>query len=223
MRIFLTFLTAFFLNGCLGTPEGVDPVEDFKIDRYTGKWFEIARLDHSFERGLNNVTAEYYLRDDGGVKVINRGFSPAENKWKQVEGKAYFVEKQNVGYLKVSFFGPFYGSYVVFELDKEDYRYAFVTSHSRSYLWLLSRTPTVKNDLLDRFIQKSKNLGYNTEKLIFVEHNSPCAAGLNGHDDCIRGQSPEDFQCEISVVVPGESIDLAAVKAEVNDIPGDAF
>jgi apolipoprotein D and lipocalin family protein len=110
MRLFLAFLMTLLLSGCLGMPEGVYPVEGFDINQYTGKWYEIARLDHSFERGLNNVTAQYSLRDDGGVKVINRGFSPAENKWKEAEGKAYFVKDPNVGYLKVSFFGPFYGS-----------------------------------------------------------------------------------------------------------------
>jgi apolipoprotein D and lipocalin family protein len=171
MRLFLAFLMTLFLSGCLGMPEGVYPVEGFDINQYSGKWYEIARLDHSFERGLNNVTAQYYLRDDGVVKVINRGFSPAENKWKEAEGKAYFVKDPNVGYLKVSFFGPFYGSYVVFELDKENYQYAFVTSRSKSYLWFLSRSPTVSTELLDRFVKTSKGLGFNTENLIFVEHN----------------------------------------------------
>jgi apolipoprotein D and lipocalin family protein len=171
MRLFLAFLMTLFLSGCLGIPEGIYPVEGFDINQYSGKWYEIARLDHSFERGLNNVTAQYYLRDDGGVKVINRGFSTAENKWKKAEGKAYFVKDPNVGYLKVSFLGPFFGSYVIFELDKENYQYAFVTSHSKSYLWFLSRTPTVNNALLDRFVKTSKGLGFNTESLIFVDHN----------------------------------------------------
>ena len=160
-----------FVNGCMGAPEGVHPVEDFEYNKYLGKWYEIARLDHSFERGLNSVTAEYSLRDDGGLRVINRGFSSAENKWKEAEGKAYFVRGQDEGYLKVSFFGPFYGSYIVFDLDKEKYQYAFVAGYNKSYLWLLSRTPTVSNELVDEFVKRSEALGFDTANLIFVEHN----------------------------------------------------
>lgn len=171
MRIFQVLLLLLFLSGCLGSPKGVQPVQEFELNKYLGKWYEIARLDHSFERGLNRVTAEYSLRDDGGVRVINKGFSIAENKWKEAEGKAYFVRDQNEGYLKVSFFGPFYGSYVVFELDKDNYQYAFVASHSTSYLWFLSRTPTVSKELVARFIQRAKELGYKTDNLIFVVHN----------------------------------------------------
>ena len=120
MRKFIVVLISIFLTGCLGTPEGVRPVEQFELSRYLGKWYEIARLDHSFERGLENVTAEYSLKGDGGVRVLNRGFSVKDDKWKQAEGKAYFVRGEDEGHLKVSFFGPFYGSYVVFDLDKDN-------------------------------------------------------------------------------------------------------
>ena len=169
MRFLPVVLISLFIGGCQGVPEGIQPVDDFDLDKYLGKWYEIARLDHSFERGLDRVTAEYSLRDDSGVRVINRGFSSEENKWKEAEGKAYFVKDQNTGYLKVSFFGPFYGSYVIFELDKENYNYAFVTGPKKSYLWLLSRTPTVSENVLDRFIKMSEGLGFDTDKLIFVE------------------------------------------------------
>ena len=151
-------------------PESVTPVKDFKIERYLGKWYEIARLDHSFERGLEQITAEYTLRGDGGISVVNRGFSAKENKWDEAEGKAYFVGNTNEAYLKVSFFGPFYGSYVVFELDKENYEYAFVSGPDLSYLWLLSRSPTLPQEIVDLFIKRSKELGFNTDELIFVEH-----------------------------------------------------
>ena len=93
-------LLSLFLSGCLGLPEGIQPVNDFNLNRYLGKWYEIARLDHSFERGLNRVTAEYSLRDDGGVKVVNKGFSAKKNKWKEAEGKAFFARGQDEGYLK---------------------------------------------------------------------------------------------------------------------------
>lgn len=171
MRKFLLSLLPLSLIGCTGIPEGVVPVGNFDESRYLGRWYEIARLDHSFERGLSHVTAEYELRGDGGIKVINRGFSAAKNNWKEAEGKAYFVGSRDKGHLKVSFFGPFYGSYIVFGLDQENYQYAFISSYNNSYLWLLSRTPTVGKDVKEVFINKSKALGFDTEALIFPEHN----------------------------------------------------
>ena len=126
MRYFIVVL-AVFLTACTGIPDGIEPVRGFEADRYLGKWYEIARLDHSFERGMQRVTAEYSHRKDGGIKVINRGFDTASNTWNEAEGKAYFVEDSDTAYLKVSFFGPFYGSYIVFDLGK-DYEYSLVTS-----------------------------------------------------------------------------------------------
>jgi apolipoprotein D and lipocalin family protein len=149
-------------------PESVTPVQNFDLNRYLGKWYEIARLDHSFERGLEQVTAEYTLKEDGGVSVINRGYSPSDNEWQKAEGKAYLVNDSNEGYLKVSFFGPFYGSYVVFELDHEDYQYAFVSGPNTNYLWLLARTPSVPQGVLDKFMSMSKARGFDTESIILV-------------------------------------------------------
>ena len=157
------------LFGCLGYPETVQPVNGFQIEKYLGTWYEIARFDHSFERGLSAVTAEYSMRDDGGVRVRNTGFSVEENEWKEAIGKAYFVENEHLGYLKVSFFGPFYGSYVIFELDKQTYQYAFVTSSNKSYVWFLSRTPTVSEELKERFINKLREKGFDPQKLIWVK------------------------------------------------------
>jgi apolipoprotein D and lipocalin family protein len=168
MKNLVLGIASLLLTGCLGYPETVKPVTGFELDRYLGKWYEIARLDHSFERGLEKITAEYSLREDGGVRVINRGFSREKKEWDEAEGKAYFVRGSEEGYLRVSFFGPFYGSYVVFELDKEDYQYAFVSSSNRSYLWLLSRTPEVSEELKVRFIEKARELGFSTEDLIWV-------------------------------------------------------
>ena len=171
MRQLLGIFLVFWISGCVSIPQNIEPVDGFELNKYLGKWYEIARLDHSFERGLGNVTAEYFLRDDGGVKVINKGFSAAENKWKEAEGKAYFVSDLQKGYLKVSFFGPFYGAYIVFELDKENYQYTFVTSYDKSYLWLLARTPTVSDALLDRFVQRAAELDFETDKLIFPKQD----------------------------------------------------
>ncbi|MDA3140191.1 lipocalin family protein [Vibrio metschnikovii] len=165
--IFLIFCSV-LLNGCLGMPESVKPVSDFELNSYLGKWYEIARLDHSFERGLSQVTAEYSIRNDGGVSVLNRGYSEDKGEWKATEGKAYFVNSPTDGYLKVSFFGPFYGSYVIFELDRENYSYAFVSGPNTGYLWLLSRTPTVEPDIVEKFVQMSKERGFDTNRLIYV-------------------------------------------------------
>ena len=160
-----------FLTGCTGVPEGVEPVRGFELERYLGTWYEIARLDHSFERGLSDVTATYAMREDGGVRVLNRGYSISEQSWNEAEGKAYFVGDEGVGHLKVSFFGPFYGAYVVFGLDREDYQYAFVAGPDTSYLWLLAREPQVSEQVLQRFITRAGELGFATDELIYVEHS----------------------------------------------------
>ncbi len=123
-------ILACLLTGCVGVPKGVKPVQGFQLKRYLGRWYETARLDHSFERGMSHVTADYSMRNDGGVRVLNRGYSEKKKEWKSAEGKAYFVKTPDHGYLKVSFFGPFYGSYVVFELDQKDYQYAVISGQS---------------------------------------------------------------------------------------------
>jgi len=159
-----------FLTGCVGIPENVRPVEDFRLEKYLGKWYEIARLDHSFERGLTRVTADYSLRDDGGVRVLNRGYSEKEKKWMEAEGKAYFVQRPDHGHFKVSFFGPFFGSYIVFALDEENYQYSLVSGPNKSFLWILARATEISEELRNILIQKAETLGFDTSKLIFVEH-----------------------------------------------------
>jgi len=158
------------LSGCTSIPENVEPVKGFQLQRYLGQWYEIARLDHSFERGLSHVTATYSMRTDGGVRVLNRGYSDEKQKWKEAEGKAYFVQNADVGYLKVSFFGPFYGSYIIVELDSANYQYALVSGPDKSYLWILARAPELKQEIIDRLVAKAAALGYDTSKLTFVNH-----------------------------------------------------
>lgn len=159
------------MSGCTGLPENVKPVTDFELDRYLGKWYEIARLDHSFERGLSNVSAMYSLREGGGVKVVNRGYSEENQKWEEAIGKAYFVDSEESGYLKVSFFGPFYGSYVIFDLDKEGYQYSFVSGPDKSFIWLLARTPEVSEVVTQRFRTMADALGFDTTQLIWVKQD----------------------------------------------------
>ncbi len=168
MRKILLTILSLMLTGCHGYPKAVTPVKDFNIDRFLGKWYEIARLDHSFERGLEQVSAEYSLLDDGKVKVINRGYSTSTKEWKEAVGKAYFARDVDEGYLKVSFFGPFYSSYVVFGLDHEDYQYAFISGQNESYLWLLSRTKSVEKDVMTLFVETAEEKGFKTEELIYV-------------------------------------------------------
>jgi len=148
----------------------VSPVQNFQLERYLGQWYEIARLDHSFERGMSSVSATYSMREDGGVMVLNAGFMDDSKRWRQAEGKAYFVQAPDIGHLKVSFFGPFYGSYIIFELDSVDYQYAFVAGMDTDYLWFLSRSPEVSDNLLNHFIEVSSILGFDAESLIFVDH-----------------------------------------------------
>lgn len=171
----LTSLLALALAGCTGKPENVIPVDKFNASSYLGKWYEIARLDHSFERGLSRVTADYSMREDGAIKVLNRGYNEAKKEWKEAEGKASFVGKPDVGYLKVSFFGPFYGSYIVFDLDQQNYQYSMVSGPDTSYLWILSRTPTLDEATKKRLVAKAQALGFDTSKLIYVAQDQPAA------------------------------------------------
>ncbi|MCX7829522.1 MAG: lipocalin family protein [Acidobacteria bacterium] len=168
MRNFLSFLL--LLIGCVKVPEGINPVKEFELERYLGRWYEIARLDHPFERGLINVFAEYSLGENGEVVVLNKGFSKKENKWKEAKGKAYFVDgNRKRGFLKVSFFGPFYGSYIIIELDKKNYTYALVCGPNKNYLWILARDKALPIETKNFLVEKARSLDFQTEKLIWVE------------------------------------------------------
>ena len=157
------------ISSCVSVPEGIEPVDDFELSRYLGRWYEIARLDHSFERGLENVSATYSMREDGGVRVLNQGYSPIDKSWRTAEGKAYFVNEKDSAHLKVSFFGPFYGAYVVFYLD-EGYQTALVVGPDRSYFWILSRSLSIAEADLKKLLRIAQNKGVNTEKLIYLKH-----------------------------------------------------
>lgn len=160
------------ITGNVRIPKDVAPVTDFSAERYLGKWYEIARFDHFFERGLSNVTAEYSLRADGSIKVMNRGFSNRTGSWKEAQGKAYFVKDPTCGFLKVSFFGPVYGSYIVLELDQERYQYSLVCGPDRSYLWILARTPILDETVKERLLAKAATLEFDVSRLIFVVHDT---------------------------------------------------
>lgn len=158
------------VSGCTGKLDNVSAVRGFQLERYLGTWYEIARLDHRFERGLSQVQARYSLRDDGGITVVNRGFNAEKDEWSEAEGKAYFVEDPDIGRLKVSFFGPFYGAYTIVELDP-DYRFALVAGPNARYLWILARDPKLEPAIVDRLVSKAESLGFSVDQLIYPEHN----------------------------------------------------
>jgi len=162
-------LCLFALSACTALPKGVTPVEEFDLERYLGKWYEIARLDHRFERGLSNVSADYSLLPNGDVRVKNSGYSERKQELSEAQGIARMVGDASTGHLKVSFFGPFFGSYVIFELD-ENYKYAFVSGYNKKYLWLLSRTKNPSTEIIKAFEQRASDLGFPVDELIYVSH-----------------------------------------------------
>jgi apolipoprotein D and lipocalin family protein len=165
---FFIVLFTQILIGCTGIPEDLKAVNNFDLNRYLGTWYEIARLDHRFERGLNNISADYTMNTNNSIKVINKGWNVTDQKWEQAEGKAYFVEQPDIGRLKVSFFGPFYGGYNIIDLDKKNYSYAMVTGPDKSYFWILSRTKQLPKATLEALINRAKVLGFPIDKFIFV-------------------------------------------------------
>lgn len=172
-KFIISPIAAVMMIGCTAIPENLKPVTGFEAERYLGKWYEIARLDHRFERHLTNVSATYTRGENGEIRVLNKGYNTKSGQWKQIEGHARFLEEENVGSLKVSFFGPFYGGYHIIALDRQDYGYSMVTGPSRAYLWILSRNTTLDETVFADLISKASEWGFDTAKLIRVEHNKP--------------------------------------------------
>lgn len=175
-RLAIVVLAVILLSACTGTPSGVEPVTGFDAERYTGLWYEIYRLDHRFERGLTQVTAEYQLRDDGKVSVINRGFDTSDCEGSEIEGSARFLSDANTGSLAVSFFFGISGGYHVIALDHEDYGYAMVSGPTRDYLWILAREPELDAAIVERLIEQAAALDFPTDDLIRVGHGEPDCA-----------------------------------------------
>lgn len=168
--LLLLFLAGLpLLNACTAPPEGVTVVTPFDVKRYAGQWFEIARLDHSFERGLTDVSATYRLEADGSVAVVNRGFDAAKGAWKEAVGRALFTGDSNTASLKVSFFGPFFGGYHVIALDP-GYRWAMVIGPNTGYLWILARDKQLPPGVREQLVAQAARLGVKTNELIWVEH-----------------------------------------------------
>lgn len=164
----LGVITSSCLSKKRSIPEKAEAVTPFDAAKYLGTWYEIARFDFKFERGLSKTTANYSLNEDGSIKVINRGYNAEKDKWQEAEGKARFVGDTNIAMLKVSFFGPFYTGYNVIALDPE-YKYALVAGKNLDYLWLLSREKTMPQEVIDQYLAIATAIGYDTSRLLWVE------------------------------------------------------
>lgn len=160
----------FVLQAKKTIPAGVNAITDFDKEKYMGRWYEIARLDFYWEKGLDNVTADYSLNNNGTVKVVNSGYDVKNNKWKTSEGKAKFVGDETTGQLKVSFFGPFYSGYNIIAIDKE-YKYALVAGHNLNYLWLLSREKTMPENITSEYLFIAQTAGFPIEDLVWTRQN----------------------------------------------------
>lgn len=154
------------LGALLGYATELPTVSSVDLERYLGRWYEIARFDHRFERGCGAVEAFYTLRDDGMIGVKNSCFLADENRTKEAHGRAYIVDEKSNAKLKVTFFWPFYGNYWIIDLA-EDYRYAVVSEPSQEYFWILSRTPSMSQEDLDHILSNASKLGFDTTKLIW--------------------------------------------------------
>lgn len=164
-------LGALFLSSCsAGIPKGATAVQNFKAEKFLGKWYEIARFDSRFEKDLSQVTAEYSKKDANSIQVKNKGYKYTKNKWSEVTGEAKFVNEPTEGRLKVSFFKPFWGGYNVIDID-EDYQYALIAGNDLSSMWILSRQKTIPESYKQRFLEKAKALGYKTENLVWVKQD----------------------------------------------------
>lgn len=157
------------LPGCaVSVPQGVQPVTNFDASKYMGTWYELARIDHRFEKGLTQVTATYSLNADGSVTVLNRGYDPAKQQWREAQGKACFLRQADEAALKVSFFGPFYGGYNVVSLD-DQYQTALVIGSSVDYVWILSRSKTIAEAQRQALLEKAQSLGVDLAQVVRVE------------------------------------------------------
>lgn len=164
--------TLFSIAGCTGLPSRVQPVGHFRLARYLGRWYEIARIDHSFEKGLTHVQALYLPMDDGGVQVVNEGFDPHSRQWSKAMGRAYPMGGPREGRLKVAFFGPFYSSYNIIALDHRDYQWAMVCGPNHNYLWILSRSPRLNPSVKARLLDQARASGFEVDRLTWVEQST---------------------------------------------------
>lgn len=168
----VALLAALGMGGCANTapPDGVTPVAAFDVQRYQGRWYELARLDHAFERGMTNVSATYQLQPGGGVRVVNQGYDPSQQRWREAVGKAYFLGAPTTASLKVSFFGPFYGGYHVAALGP-GYEWALVIGDSVRYGWILARDKQMEPQQLQQVVRQAQAIGIDPSAWLWVSHD----------------------------------------------------
>ena len=162
---FISLVANFVLSGCASSTSDIAAVTDFQPEKYMGVWYEIVRLPHYFERGLDHVKAEYSLKPDGMIQVVNSGLRNGEKR--RIVGKAKLKNSKEYplkGELRVSFFGPFYSDYRIIELGP-DYSYAVITGADKDYLWILSRRPTMPKPQLQDILNRLEKHGFRTERL----------------------------------------------------------
>lgn len=165
-----TAAVTFAYNALKQVKSKVKVIEPFDIDRYLGKWYEIARLDFKWEKGLSQVTATYNKNNDGSITVNNQGFHDQKNKWKQSIGKAKPIDSSKKAALKVSFFGPFYSGYHVVKID-QDYRYALIFGDNLDYMWILSREKTIPEAIKLAYLEYARKSGYAIENLVWTKQD----------------------------------------------------
>ncbi len=166
----ISLFSLMLVGSCATIPKNVEGVNDFSKEKYLGMWYEIARFDFKFEKHLIHTSAQYTLKSNGDIKVLNQGYDTLHKKWKQAIGKAKFVGTDQAANLKVSFFGPFYGGYHVIALDS-NYQYALVAGSNLNYLWILARTKSIPENVKTDFLTKAKENGFDVSKLIWVKHD----------------------------------------------------
>jgi apolipoprotein D and lipocalin family protein len=157
------------LSACAPEPTPVaEPVKQLNVERYMGTWYEIARLPHSFQEGLQQVTAEYRLNRDGSFEVTNRGYNDAEGEWETAIGLAEPIDGMEAGFT-IQFQWPFKGGYYVAELG-DNYDYAVVVSNDKEFFWLLARDPGMPRWLIDQNLAQAAQWGIDVEQIIETEH-----------------------------------------------------
>ncbi len=175
-RIPAVIAIGMLISGCIppfsAAPPPVPTVSSLDIQRYVGKWYEIARLPHRFEKNMEEVTATYTLNRDGTIRVINKGFDTQKHRWRQATAKAWRPDPQRPGHLRVRFFWPFTADYNVIAIDEVHYQWAMVTSSSKKYLWILAREPAMDEARYLDLVNRARQMGFSVDDLHRVRHQS---------------------------------------------------
>lgn len=167
--VLLAISLGYLMFGKLGMPEGLSAVTPFDLRKLEGDWHEIARLDHGFEKGLSHVVNHYEMGADGDFKLEVRAFDQRHGRWQSSYGKGALIGEPSIGRLKVSYFGPFYGSFNIIALDEANYTWMMATGPSRHYLWILAREKRLDDKVMQDLIRKAVGMGFKLEKLVYVD------------------------------------------------------